>query len=743
MPLALILEVFFLYWQILYWQNQWVGWILFLIFIFLTSGLWQEVLSKIFRINKKLFSTKILAGFLSFILLGFISSAFVIFYRLDLFSLWAVYVIQIVISCFIYFLVEKLKIKRGRGNPVYQPRRVIFFKQRPIFLLLYVVLWLISFYLLFISTSDKALFSPWQAINQYFVPVFFGLTVFLGILLFSSFKTKTLLFLVIGYSFLLHLYLPLSHQLPWGGDVWRHLTNEKRIEQGDFILPVLFGANLEVRELGVFSFPEVFFRPQKFSYGQLWGTSVLLSQTLRIDLLSINKWLLPMLWGLIAPILFFRIGFLLFKSGQRGLWLSALSCFFFPLQALGSLTLPVSLGCLNFFLIFLLWLIYIRDGLPRQKWITIIFAILMFFGYTLHFVLIWFVIGLTFIIKIISKFKKTSWRKISITLFSLVSMGFLPVIELISKVSRLPTAINLPEIIKQLLGQFSGWYFANAIRPHDILTGNFIFNHTPDYAFVLNLFNGWRWFFILFLLILWFFVVWGLISGIYFKNKIIWKVVAVSFVSMFGGYIISWFILSGDHLLVRRLDSILAFFILIIFLFGIESFFFRRKNFWDKSPKYLLVPITGLIIVLLFALVGIVTYSSGPDMRVVSVNEYNAGKYIWEQEDQNKEHYCVLADTWFLLSLESYSVGKITGGGFPIDYQFGQPERADLLDKIVNEPSEDILNLAYNETKADGCWLVLSENSLNNDDKEAIGVIMGVPLAKFGDLLIWQKGLKK
>ena len=95
----------------------------------------------------------------------------------------------------------------------------------------------------------------------------------------------------------------------------------------------------------------------KFAYGQLWGISVLLSETLRVDLLRLTLVDADPLVNHNALILF-RIGWLIFGSRRSGLWLvvkfSRLS-----ISSVRRLTLPVSLGYLNF--CFNAWLQYWRD----------------------------------------------------------------------------------------------------------------------------------------------------------------------------------------------------------------------------------------------------------------------------------------------------------------------------------------------------------------------------------------------
>ena len=155
-------------------------------------------------------------------------------------------------------------------------------------------------------------------------------------------------------AFLLHAYLPLSHDLPWGGDVWRHLAVEERLMEGGQVLPVLFGDEAKwVEKIGI-DIPEVLISPYKYSYSQLWGSSVLLAKTFSVNLLLINKWLVPILFSLVMTFVLYRIGWLLFGNKRQGLWLVWLSFIPFSFQALGGLTLPVSLGYLNFFFVLML-----------------------------------------------------------------------------------------------------------------------------------------------------------------------------------------------------------------------------------------------------------------------------------------------------------------------------------------------------------------------------------------------------
>jgi hypothetical protein len=730
--LILAVELFLLYCQLGYWQITWLGWVLFVFFILITGYLWKIILKRVFFANAQGLSLDILGWFASFVLLGLISSIFVVFYRLTPLMIWWSYLICALLSYLVYLLVQKVKINQPEILADSDIKKIMLFKTRIVLVLLYVIFWALGLYLLAVSGSSEALLSPWQAINKFYLPVFFVLSFLLGILLLSNFKTKGLLFIIILHSFLLHLYLPLSHELPWGGDVWRHIGVEEQLVAGEYILPVLFGPEATWREVINVDLPEALIMPHKYAYGSLWGISVILSQTMQTDLLAINKWLMPIVWPIILPILLFYLGKILFNSSRYGLWLAGLSVIPFSLQALGSLTLPNSLGFLVFLLALMLWLRYLQTGVKQQKWIAVGLSLLMVFGYPLYFLLIWVVIVLSWLLKRVSCIMNYVLRIGAHVGLVLISIFIIPTIELISKISFVPEKFSLVVNAKQLVGQFSGWYYASQIRPHDILSGNIFFNHTPNYAFAPSLFTDWRWFVIPVMIIVWALTFFGLVK----VKKIVWSATAMLFATVLGGYIVGWFVLDGDRLFTRRLDAVLAFLVLVFFLLGIKHV--SRITYHVSKFLNKVLIITFVFVLSWFATT---TYASGPDMRVISVDEHNAAEYVWNNEDQKADNFCVLGDTWTLLALEGISGGKIVGGGFPIDYQFAQPERIDLLNELINEPNKDVFGIAHEQTGRERCWLVLpSDLVVPEETLEAPGLDQ---LEKSGKMVVLRERLKE
>jgi hypothetical protein len=734
--IIILITLIFLLLNITNWKIGWLGWVLFFVYFLILGKWWQEILRRVFSMSKKIWLTGILSWFIVFILLGLLASVDIVFYKLTDFLIWAVYADVTVLTLFIYFWIYKKKIHNKEVKENAGSKNLILFNNSIFLLITYLTVWVFGFILLLKSKSSEIMMSPWQGISEYYLPIFFVLTVLSGLFLFSKYKSKVILSIFILQSIILHLYLPLSHEMPWGGDVWRHISVENQIKAEQSILPVLIGPEAEWQEVVGVDLPKVFFSPQKYSYGHLWGTSVLLSETLQVDLLSINRWLLPIVWSLVMPLILFRIGYLLFGTKRKGLWLIWLSFLAFPFQVLGSLTLPVSLGYMLFLFSLMLWLQYLRDDNKYQKYLAILFSTLMLFSYSLAFILIWLVILISWFLKKIlnekfyiarDKIGKFIWQAL---LFSILAFVF-PVIELVSGISYVPYKIEWWNNIKQLLGQFTGWFYASAIRPHDILSGNILFNHTPDYAFVSSIFNSWRWWIIPFSILIWSLTKFGFFKAL--KDNLSWKVMLGLVYTVFGGYIIGWFILSGDRLFTRRMDLVFSFLIIVFLTFSLQTILQKLKL------KKIYLKLIVLFFVIIFSWFTTISYASGPDMRVISTSEYQAADYVWSQSQEG----CVLADTWFLLALEAKSAGGVVGGGFPIDYQFGQTERVKLFNKFTKNPEAEDLIKIKKLANLESCLFIQKSESFTEQNLDKINEIFEQDPKLVSGMFVWGLNLKK
>ncbi|MBT4120724.1 MAG: hypothetical protein HOA57_02250 [Candidatus Magasanikbacteria bacterium] len=724
--IGLLSVLILLFFNLNFWSYSWLGWILFASYLLLVGEYWQMVYRKVLWLSRRLWMTRIFSYLSVFLLLSFISSVFIVFDRLSLSLVWFTYAVTTVLSLVIFYFVQNSKRKKPVLLDV-RDENLVIFKKTFVLPITYFILWVIGFYFLYISKSSEILRSPWQAISEYYLLIFFVLTLFSGIFLFSKYKTKTILFIFLFQSILLHLYIPMSHQMPWGGDVWRHLANEKILMQEEQILPVLVGEDAQWVEVAGVDIPEVLTKPHKYTYGQLWGGSVLLSQTLQVDLLVVNRWLVPILWSMCMPFILFRLGWILFGSVRRGLWLPWFMFLAFPFQAWGGLTLPVSLGFITFLFALMLWLQYLRDGNKTQRNLTLFFAVLMLFGYSLYFILIWLAILFSIIIKY---FPKASIPK-NISKYSLLflSIFIFPIIEIVSKISFIPDSIEWWFGLKQIIGRFTGFFYAQMIRPHDILGGNVLFNHTPDYAFVSNIFNTWRWWLIPFMIIMVGLSKFGVFKILKKKNKIHLLILFLTS-TVVGGYVIGWFILAGDKLFTRRLELMFSFLWIVLIVYVLQRSLVRWR------ARDLFVRIGTVVCLIIFSWFGTFVYASGLDDRVISVNEYEVAQKVWVEKPG-----CVLGDTWFLLALEGVSSGEIVGGGFPIDYQFGQTERVDMFNKFAKYPAVEDLHRMKGLTGGGKC-VVVYEDYLDIEIVSRINEIMDSEVQKVDGLLVWEEGLK-
>ena len=319
-----------------------------------------------------------------------------------------------------------------------------------------------GYYLLMSSEASGNIISPWQTIHPAYIYVFLGTTIILGLLLaFSNTKVRYLLGFLIIYSFVLHAYLPLTHNLLYGADGWRHIASEAQLLDGHWpTATTLRDGSRDGFEVG------------DVAYGGFWIVSALVSKITTLNLVTVTKWLLPILWSIIFPILMFWLARSLAINRRLALLAVWFAGFPFALQAAGSFSLPVNFWLLIFLPLFILMLKEFSETRPRRK-ILLMSLIILGFGYTLYpviFLIAW--VGAEFSRIIVNKNYNSWW----LVMVGLVTGLIIPVTELFRSGSRLVNFSELLVGIKQLVGNFIGWYLATGPRPHDIATGNIFFN---------------------------------------------------------------------------------------------------------------------------------------------------------------------------------------------------------------------------------------------------------------------------
>jgi ssDNA-binding Zn-finger/Zn-ribbon topoisomerase 1 len=128
------------------------------------------------------------------------------------------------------------------------------------------------------------------------------------------------------------------------------------------------------------------------------------------------------------------------------------------------------------------------------------------------------------------------------------------------------------------------------------------------------------------------------------------------------------------------------------------------------------------------------SYALGPDIHALSLDEYKAVQYIWDQEKNNTQH-CVVGDTYPLLALEAVSHKRIIGGGFPIDQYFGQIEKEAVFQELKNNSRVEVWRNTLNLTKVNICWLVVNDKDFH---KTAFSDQHKDDMLLFGDMLVWK-----
>lgn len=545
------------------------------------------------------------------------------------------------------------------------------------------VVW--GFLLLKSSQGTGQLLSPWQTITGGFIYVFLGATFILGgIVSFAKLKTRWLLLLLVIHGLLMYSYLPLTHPLLYGADGWRHLADINRLLEGNPWTQVATSNSSFLSTVGL------------VAYSGFWGVIVLISKITHFELLSILRWMQPVLTAIVLPF----ISFWLARSVGLTRRLSLLASWYmflpFSLQAMGAFTLPVNLWFLLFGGAFVVLIREYNRELPRRKIVLGIFIVLCF-GYSLYpilFLLAW-------VLAEVIRWQNS--RQIS-PFFGIVLACMLglviPAVERLQRGSRFVGFSEIFSGLQQLIGNLSGWYMATGPRTHDIHTGNIFFNQAPLYAFVPNFLTEWRGWIVLFMVL---FLTVALVGAyrLYRYGNQAPQQLALFSVAITISYILGRYFVSGGQILTRRMDAVIAFTFIFLVLACKEGAIEKIEN-RGKS----IVPFV-IVLILINSCVIAASYSLGPDAKIIAIEQYKAMQQIVASENARDSH-CVIADTYSLLILEALSSKRIVGGGFPINADFSQPELDIVRGNLEKNGSDSYKDISYalSMTGAKRCWYV-------------------------------------
>lgn len=618
------------------------------------------------------------------------------------------------------------------------------------------ILVIIGFYLLIISKTDVRLFSPWQTIHPAYIYVFFVSIIVLGFLTLSRLNHKIILFLLIIQTLLMHSFLPLTHEFFYGADNWRHIATEERLLHNEGRIQP------KIADVSQQSFVQGLHLDEVSYWGFQWLT-VGVTKVFHTDLVTVNKWLGPIIWSVVFPLLLFQIGITLGWSKRRSLVFAWLGFLPFAWIAGGSWTLPNNLT----FLWYLAMAIVLLRRLKKpEKWqvaFLIVMGMVSIFGYVLYAILFW---GSWMAVEILRYMatppslpfprggSKTSSSllsnksigenrqqdsKLKIIILGIIGAFIIPVIELIAGYSHFDPHHNFLGSIKVLFKSIIGWFIARGPYPYDITAWNIVFNQLPQQAFVSNIFIMWRWWLLPVIIGLTTISLCGWWQTLRSKEKIL-QWFGVLYIGLFGSYIGSRYFLTGENILVRRLDLVLALLIMVTLYIGLQRIWEKIKMRYSKKSMSGFIGI-GIVF---FSILIATSYSLGPDTNVVTGEEYRAMQMVWSEIKDTPDR-CVLADTYPLVALEAISHREIIGGGFPINQYFAQPERVQLLTALSMNAQEMTWEVAlkdysnWNKVNAKSCWLVVDKSRL-----EASGLtrLWHSRMHPLGNVIMW-KYIKK
>ena len=158
--IIIIFTLILLFLNITDWKIGFLGWFLFIVYLLSLGKWWQEILRRVFSMNRKTWMTRLFSWFIVFSLLGFLASIDIVFYKLTNFLIWIVYVDVAVLTGLIYVWLYKKRAHSKEAKESASNKNLILFSNSIFLLITYLVVWSAGFILLLRSKSSDALMSP-------------------------------------------------------------------------------------------------------------------------------------------------------------------------------------------------------------------------------------------------------------------------------------------------------------------------------------------------------------------------------------------------------------------------------------------------------------------------------------------------------------------------------------------------------------------------------------------------------
>ncbi|MFA6526345.1 MAG: hypothetical protein WCT26_02940 [Candidatus Buchananbacteria bacterium] len=595
--------------------------VLFIIWLALCAWLAGNILKKLFPVSDPV--NYILGAFLSIIILGLTANIFTAWLKLTDLLIIAAFIITIIALSAWHYFFRKLT----NANPaVSDDNPALTNSLSPFIWLLFIASLIGGFYFIIIAANAGGLSSPWQILPPWFLlPILIGFAViFLAV--FHGEKAWKILGAIIIFSFLIHSYL-FVYSNGFGGDRFRHLASEERIIAGLDYQPTLLTDNLWLKQIGPLKVPAAFIDSAKLSYGFEWSLEVIASKISGISVFQINRFLLPLLWSIFLPLLIYVISKLIWPARiatqsvagepdrRIALLAAALGNSFYLLQYYGGQGLPASYGLLIFALAAALWLAWFKAKNVKILLFCLFMSVLSYFNYSLTFILI-VIFG--------TLAESLQFKKIAAIIVGAVSAVVLFILD----------AGFSPQLTLPFDRLYSAWRDGNFIAYQ---SGSRLTPYIGQMHLIIDL---------IFLALFIVGIIWLIIKILRQDNQQA-NAVVYFFIILMAAYLASWLFVSGDHVLVRRLNLFVVFSSIFIFAYGIDLLIAAQKN------KF------RLVVVALLAIVSSYVYFSGPVLDVsVTSADLDRASAIWPQIQEQKD-VCIKEPIEVILALEYVSAKEL------------------------------------------------------------------------------------
>ena len=725
-PILSCLIVVFWYFNFSSWKILPLNFLFLALYFFLNGKVLGKILTRILNLEKEF--GFIFGLFLLLYLIGLLMSLPIVFYLLPS---WYLFLILFLLPVILFFFKKESQPKSLFENELKGKTSKIFYLALGMALLFCLAL-------LFRARTSEYLRTPWQRIHPLYLEAWLFIIFLFTLLFLKKLSLKKFLIILILLSFVAHLYLIIPYEAGFGGDKWRHLGAEKWLAEGKIYSPALFGEKVSYKQIGPLKIPEVFVVGNKTSYANLWGLTIAFSFLTGLDFFYVDLFLTLILFSLFLPFLMLKLGSF-FSSKKEFLYCFAFSPLLFsPFFIYAGLGAPLSFGFLPFlFALIPLFLFFQKEKSLKRLLLFFIFLLpFLYFNYVLYLSLFFAFFFLGYLVK------KTAETKGGAKFFSIFSLllvilflsFFFVFLDSVEDYSWFDFTKTKKENLLPALKEFGNKTFTSAAifpRVFEMEQDNWLYATTESDLSRSVLLKILPWHLIFTPIILIFAFI-GILGIKKMKNPLIGLVLFLFLIILLFNQFIASSFMSGNHLFTKRMVLFIAFLFALFLSWGVYLLVNRLSLLLSKE-------IAVFMIALIFSLVSTTVYASGPKAQVVTGDELKSAYFLYEKIKDEK-HPCVLANTWPLLALEMVSARKVVAGGFPVYYEYAQPERVFLFENMNKTPSLRYLERILEMTGSKKCYFATEERFIIFKDREKVigGIkkILGEPQI-IGQVLIW------